>query len=139
MKMKEKKTEEVVEVETPKISDELKEYLEFARQCRYQLQRYDDETCKSRIFFHTDDIILEEFGVDISTPINIYIEFSDNNISEFFEEFVANWVNAYNKLDLTKFDNYTKLVIDTYSPSITPISKIRKHIKEKCVQHTTEE
>ena len=139
MKMKEKKTEEVVEVETSKISNELREYLEFARQCRYQLQRYDDETCKSRIFFHTDDTILEEFGVDTSTPINIYIEFSDNNISEFFEEFVADWVNAYNKLDLTKFDNYTKLVIHTYSPSITPISKIRKHIKEKCAQHTTEE
>jgi hypothetical protein len=33
MKMKEKKTEEVVEevVDTSKISDELKEYLEFAR------------------------------------------------------------------------------------------------------------
>jgi hypothetical protein len=137
MKMKEKKTEEVVE--TSKISNELKEYLEFARQCRYQLQRYDDETCKSRIFFHTDDIILEEFGVDTSTPINIYIEFSDNNISEFFEEFVADWVNAYNKLDLTKFDNYTKLVIDSYTPPITVISKIRKHIKEKCAQHTTEE
>lgn len=139
MKMKEKKTEEVVEVETSKISNELREYLEFARQCRYQLQRYDDETCKSRIFFHTDDTILEEFGVDTSTPINIYIEFSDNNISEFFEEFVADWINAYNKLDLTKFDNYTKLVIHTYSPSITLISKIRKHIKEKCAQHTTEE
>lgn len=138
--MKEKKTEEVVEevVETPKVSDELREYLEFARQCRHQLCRYDDETCKSKMIFSTNDSILEEFGVNVSLPVNIYIEFSNSNISEMFEEFITDWIDRYNKLDLTKFDNYTRLVIAQYSPCITAIYKIRKYIKEKCAQPTTE-
>lgn len=137
MKMKEKKTEEVVE-ETPKVSDELRRYLEHARQNRHQLFYYFNEVgCKDKTNC-TDDSVLESFGVKTSFPVNVWVCISKDDLLEHFEDFVAAWIEEYNELDVSKFDNYTKLVVNHYAPDILLISQIRKLIK-KCAQHITEE
>jgi histidinol phosphatase-like PHP family hydrolase len=65
MKMKEKKTEEVIEevVENSKISDELREYLEFVRFCVHQVGEFDEfhKSCTEG-----QDMLLEHLGLDIS-------------------------------------------------------------------------
>ena len=75
MKMKEKKTEEVTEevIETPKISNELKEYLEFVRFCIHQVGEFDEfhKSCTKG-----QDMILEYLGLDISKPVSIVTGFS---------------------------------------------------------------
>ena len=136
MKMKEKKTEEVVEetVETPKISDELKEYLEFARFCVYQERIFDD--CKN--WESEYDLILERLGLDVSKPVSIVTGFSKDSITKKYDEFIQNWIDRYNELDLTKIDNYTKSVLVHFCPNPWNVSFTKEKLK-KCVQHTTEE
>lgn len=140
MKMKEKKTEEVVEevVETPKISDELVEYLSFARYCKSQMCQFFNEIEDRNVIQTVKDSELERFGVDTSLPIGINVGFSKENMLERFEEFVEEWIKAYNKLDLLKYDNYTNVVLKEFAPDPSTISCVRSRIKEKCVQPITE-
>lgn len=140
MKMKEKKTEEVVEevVETPKISNELVEYLAFARCCKSQMCQFFNEIEDRNVIQTVKDSELERFGIDTSLPIGINVGFSKENMLERFEEFVEEWIKAYNKLDLLKYDNYTNVILKEFAPDPSTISCVRSRIKEKCVQHTTE-
>ena len=130
--MKEKKTEEVVEVETPKISNELMEYLEFARYCVHQNAIFRD--------FNGDlkqkDMILESLGLDISKPVTVASGFSKESISNDYDEFIQNWIDRYNELDLTKVDNYTVARLQMLIPNICDLVH-KEHLK-KCEQHTTE-
>lgn len=138
--MKEKKTEEVVEevVETPKTSNELKEYLEFARQCKLQMCQFFNEIENRGAIQSISNSELERFGVDTSLPIGINVGFSKKNMLERFEEFVEEWIKAYNKLDLLKYDNYTNIVLKEFAPDSSTISCVRSKIKEKCAQQFTE-
>lgn len=136
MKMKEKKTEEVVEevVETPKISNELREYLEFVRFCVHQVGEFDEfhKSCTKG-----QDMVLEHLGLDISKPVSIVTGFSKESILEEYEKFLQNWIDRFNELDLTKIDNYTVARLQMLTPNI-PELFLRKKLK-KCAQHTTEE
>lgn len=130
--MKEKKTEEVVE-ETPKVSNELMEYLEFARYCVHQMGEFDEfhKSCTER-----QDALLEYLGLDISKPVSIVTGFSKESILEEYDKFLQNWIDRFNELDLTKIDNYTIARLQTLTPNI-PELFLRKKLK-KCAQHTTE-
>ena len=136
MKMKEKKTEEVVEevVETPKISNELKEYLEFARFCVHQEKVFD----KCKTWEAEKDLILEQLGLDVSKPVSIITGFSKETIAKEYDKFIQNWIDRYNELDLTKIDNYTKSVLCHFCPNPWDIMFTKERLKE-CEQHTTEE
>ena len=133
MKMKEKKTEEVVE-ETPKISNELKEYLEFARFCVYQERIFD----KCKTWETEKDLMLEQLGLDISKPVSVVTGFSKETIAKEYDEFIQSWIDRYNELDLTKIDNYTKSVLCHFHPNPWDILFTKERLK-KCEQHTTEE
>ena len=134
--MKEKKTEEVVEevVETPKISNELKEYLEFARFCIHQEKVFD----KHKAGEIEKDLMLEQLGLDISKPVSIVTGFSKETIAKEYDEFIQNWIDRYNELDLTKIDNYTKSVLCHFCPNPWDILFTKAGFKE-CEQHITEE
>lgn len=134
MKMKEKKTEEVVE-ETPKISDELMEYLEFARFCEYQKQVFYESGMS---WLNEMDNFLNDFGIDVSKPVSIVTYIPENEKLEKFDQFIQSWIDAYNALDVTKLDNYTKRILAHFVPNPFSISYIRKEIK-RCAQHITEE
>lgn len=134
--MKEKKTEEVTEevVEMPKISDELKDYLEFARFCVYQERVFDK--CKN---WETEkDLMLKQLGLDVSKPVSIVTGFSKDSIAREYDEFIQNWIDRYNELDLTKIDNYTKSVLSRFCPNPWDILFTKERLK-RCAQHTTEE
>ena len=82
-----KETEEVVEeVETLKISDELVEYLAFARCCKSQMCQFFNEIEDRNVIQTVKDSELERFGVDTSLPIGINVGFSKENMLERFEE-----------------------------------------------------
>lgn len=134
--MKEKKTEEVTEevVEAPKISNELKEYLEFARYCVYQEKAFDSVYNWQK----EKDVILEWLGLDVSKPVSVVTGFSKETISKEYDEFIQSWIDRYNELDLTKFDNYTKSILDRFIPNPWDVWYTKERLK-KCVQHTTEE
>lgn len=136
--MKEKKTEEVVEVETPKISNELREYLEFARQCKLQMCQFFNEIESRGAIQSVSNSELERFGIDTSLPISINVGFSKKNMLERFEEFIEEWIKAYNKLDLLKYDNYTNIVLKEFAPDPSTISCVRSKIREKCAQQFME-
>ena len=133
--MKEKKIEEVVEevVEAPKISDELKEYLEFARFCVYQERIFD----KCKTWEAEKDLMLEQLGFDVSKPVSIVTGFSKETIAKEYDEFIQNWINRYNELDLTKIDNYTKSVLSHFCPNPWDILFTKEKLKE-CAQHIME-
>ena len=137
MKMKEKKTEEVVEevVETPKISNELKEYLEFARQCEYQIHWFNAH----QMFTPEQmDGLLNNLGVDVLKPVSIITYIPEGEKLEKFEAFIQEWVIVYNSLDLSKLSNYEQQILSFFAPNPFTINYIRKQLK-KCAQHTTEE
>lgn len=135
--MKEKKTEEVVEevVDTPKISDELKEYLELARFCEYQKQVFYESGMS---WLNEMDNFLNDFGIDVSKPVSIVTYIPENEKLEKFDQFIQSWIDAYNALDLTKIDNYTKSVLCHFCPNPWDILFTKERLK-KCAQHTTEE
>ena len=133
MKMKEKKTEEVVEIETPKISNELKEYLEFARYCMHQEKIFD----KYKNWETAYDSMLEQLGLDVSKPVPIVTGFSKETIAKEYDEFIQSWIDRYNELDLTKIDNYTKSVLHHFCPNPWDVVFTKERLK-KCAQHTTE-
>ena len=137
MKMKEKKTEEVVEevVNSTKISDELKEYLELARFCEYQKQIFYESGMS---WLNEMDNFLNDFGIDVSKPVSIITYIPENEKLEKFDQFIQSWIDAYNRLDVTKLDNYTKRILTHFVPNPFSVSYIRKEIK-RCAQHTTEE
>lgn len=136
MKMKEKKTEEVVEevVEVSKISDELRGYLEFARYCVHQEIVFDK--CKN--WASEKDSMLKQLGFDVSKPVSIVTGFSKETMAKEYNEFIQNWIDRYNELDLTKIDNYTKSVLHYFSPNPLEILFTKEKL-EKCVQQFMEE
>ena len=56
----------------------------------------------------------------------------------FYDEFIQNWIDRYNELDLTKIDNYTKSVLCHLFPNPWDVLFTKERLKE-CAQHTTEE
>ena len=132
--MKEKKTGEVVEVETPKISNELKDYLEFARQCEYQHSVFEGS---SEEYLKEVDRVLGTM-IDISKPVSVLNGFAKENILREYEDFIQIWIDRFNELDLEKFDNFTVLILRRFTPNIFTIYRLKEKFK-KCAQHTTEE
>ena len=132
MKMKEKKTEEVIE--NPKILNELKEYLEFARFCVHQNVIF-TECCYE---IEQKDDILKRLGLDVSEPVSIITGFTKETIGKEYDEFVQNWIDRYNELDLSKIDNYTKAALLYFLPNVYEVTALKEKFK-KCEQHTTEE
>ena len=132
--MKEKKTEEVVEVETSKISNELKEYLEFVRQCEYQHAVFEGS---SEEYLKEVDNVLGTM-IDISKPVSVLNGFTKENILREYEDFVQIWIDRFNELDLEKFDNFTVLILRRFTPNIFTTYRLKEKLK-KCAQHTTEE
>ena len=134
--MKEKKTEEVVEevVETPKISNELKEYLEFARFCVHQNVIYTGFCYE----IEQKDDILKRLGLDVSEPVSIITGFTKETIGKEYDEFVQSWIDRYNELDLSKIDNYTKATLLYFIPNAYEVTTLKEKFK-KCAQHITEE
>lgn len=133
MKMKEKKTEEVVE-ETSKVSNELMEYLEFARFCVHQNTIF-SECCYE---LKQKDKILERLGLDVSKPVTVATGFTKETIGKEYDEFVESWIDRYNELDLSKIDNYTKASLLYFIPNVYEVSHLKEKFK-KCAQHITEE
>lgn len=135
MKMKEKKTEEVTEevVEAPKISNELKEYLEFVRQCEYQHAVFEGS---SQEYLKEVDRVLGTM-IDISKPVSVLKGFAKENILREYEDFVQIWIDRFNELDLEKFDNFTVLILRQFTPNIFTTYHLKEKFK-KCEQHTTE-
>lgn len=135
MKMKEKKIEEIVEevVEAPKISDELREYLEFARFCVHQEKVFD----KYKTLETEKDLMLKQLGFDVSKPVSIVTGFSKETIAKEYDEFIQNWIDRYNELDLTKIDNYTKSVLYHFCPNPWDIMFTKERL-EKCEQQFME-
>lgn len=133
--MKEKKTEEIVEevVEAPKISDELKEYLEFVRQCEYQHAIFEGS---SEEYLKEVDNVLGTM-IDISKPISVLNGFTKENILREYEDFIQIWIDRFNELDLEKFDNFTVLILRRFTPNIFTTYRLKEKFK-KCAQHTTE-
>ena len=133
--MKEKKIEEIVEevVEAPKISDELREYLEFARFCVHQEKVFD----KYKTLETEKDLMLKQLGFDVSKPVSIVTGFSKETIAKEYDEFIQNWIDRYNELDLTKIDNYTKSVLYHFCPNPWDIMFTKERL-EKCEQQFME-
>ena len=129
MKMKEKKTEEVVEevVEIPKISNELKEYLEFARQCEYQHAVFEGS---SEEYLKEVDRVLGTM-IDVSKPVSVLNGFAKENILREYEDFVQIWIDRFNELDLEKFDNFTVLILRRFTPNIFTTYRLKEKFK-KC-------
>lgn len=136
--MKERKTEEVAEevVEASKVSDELREFLEFVRQCEYQRSIFCGDIYGPD-WLKDIDTILESLGIDITKPLTLMTNFPKDKKVEIFDEFIENWINAYNTLDFTKLDNYTKRIISDFAPSPITTLRIREQLK-KCAQQFME-
>ena len=134
MKMKEKKNEEIVEevVNTSKISDELKEYLEFARYCVHQHSAFAREDS-----INDKDWIFEQLGIDTSKPVSVLKGFSKETVLKEYDEFIQSWIDRYNELDLNKIDNYTNSILHVLVPIPWDIMLTRKQLK-KCAQPITE-
>ena len=115
MKMKEKKTEEVIEeVETPKISDELVEYLAFARYCKSQMCQFFNEIEDGNVIQTVKCSELERFGVDTSLPIGINVGFSKENMLERFEELKTVYIckkNEMKKVEIEEVKYHKDMVL----------------------------
>jgi hypothetical protein len=138
MKMKEKKTEEVVEkvVETPKISDEVREFLETHRQFMHQYFAF--KHMVGLTAEKLNDKMYEEFGLDISKPVSVLTGFSKETRLEQFEKFMKSMINLYNEFDFNKLENYTRIRIERAFPDGFKVEYVKRCFK-KCAQHTTEE
>lgn len=137
MKMKEKRTEEVVEevVETNNVLDN---YLDFHRYCVHQYEHflilakviYRPDTCKF-------DECMKLLGLDISKTVTIETGFSKESLFDEFCKFIKNWIDEYNNINLSKIDNYTRYIIEMDLPNPVDIIEAKRNFK-KCAQHTTE-
>ena len=136
--MKEKKIEEVVEevVEAPKISDEVKNFLETHRQFMHQYFTF--KHMAGLTAEKLNDKMYEEFGLDISKPVSILSGFPIETRLEHFEKFMKSMIDLYNKFDFNKLDNYTRICIERSFPFSFNVEYVKKCFK-KCAQHTTEE
>lgn len=128
MKMKEKK-EEIVE-EVVEVNNELLDYLEFARQRVYQLAVFEQ-------FIHLCgdspthiDQMLKMFGVDISKPVKVNTGYTKESILEVIDEFVGEWIETFNELDLSKIDNYTKVSLEKFVPNPCQIAYLKERLNE---------
>ena len=81
-------------------------------------------------------MILERLGLYNFKPVNGSSGFSKESISNDYDEFIQNWIDRYNELDLTKVDNYTVARLQMLIPNICDLVH-KEHLK-KCEQHTTE-
>ena len=128
---------EKIEVEVPKDSDELLDYLEFSRYALHQLTHFKNISNKCGYYSKVWDSIFESFGVDISKPINIKSGFGTGDVASIVDDFVEEWIGKYNSLDLSKYDNYTKRILSELTPNPVEIEYLKMDFK-KCAQHTTE-
>ena len=136
--MKEKKTEEIIE-EAIDIEDPIINYLEKERIRIHQYMYFikASKICCGYCVKSCEDV-LDLIGIDVSKPVTIKTGYNKENIGDAFSEFISDWINAYNDLDLTKVDNYTRTIIDSFIPLPTEIVNIKKAFK-KCEQQSMEE
>lgn len=136
MKMKEKK-EEVVEevVDVPKISDEVRNFLETHRQ--YAHQYFTFKHIAGLTGEKLNDHMYEEFGLDISKPVSVLSGFSKESCLEHFENLVKSFKDLYNQFDFGKLDNSTRIRIERAFPDGHKVEYIRSHFK-KCASQSTE-
>lgn len=135
--MKEKKTEEVIEevVEMPKISDEVKEFLETHRQFTHQYFAF--KHMVGLTAEKLNDKMYEEFGLDISKPVSVLTGFSKETCLEQFEKFMKSMIDLYNEFDFNKLDNYTRIRIERAFPDGFKVEYIKRCFK-KCAQQFME-
>lgn len=131
MKMKEKKTEEVIE-DVVEINTASRDYLESIRERIHQYAFFikASKVCCGYCTKSCDNV-LESIGIDISKPVTIKTGYSKETIGDAFLEFISDWINEYNDLELSKIDNYTKIIIDSFLPLPSEIVNIKKAFK-KC-------
>lgn len=135
MKMKEKKEEVVEVVETPKISDEVRDFLETHRQ--YLHQYFAFKHIAGLTAEKLNDSMYEEFGLDISKPVSILSGFSKENCLEHFENLIESLKDLYNQFDFNKLDNYTRIRIERSFPDGCKVEYIKRCFK-KCDSQSTE-
>ena len=131
MKMKEKKNEEVNE-EVVEINNVSRDYLNKVRERVHQYAFFikASKVCCGYCPKSCDDV-LELMGIDVSGPVNIKAGYNKETIGDAFSEFISDWIGDYNDLDLSKIDNYTKIIIDSFLPLPSEIVNIKKAFK-KC-------
>ena len=136
--MKEKKNEEVVE-EVVEINNFSRGYLESIRERVHQFAFFikASKVCCGYCPKSCDDV-LELMGIDVSEPVNIKVGYNKETIGDAFSEFISDWLDDYNNLDLSKIDNYTKVIIDSFLPLPSEIVNIKKAFK-KCERQSTGE
>ena len=125
MKMKEKKTEEVVE-EVVETTNQVIEYLEFARQCMYQYVQFENQVHAGSCFcLKGNDLILKTMGIDIRKPVDIKAGYADDYLDFAIDRLVKTWIEKYNELDLTKCDNYTRTVLCQFVPDLRNVEYLK--------------
>lgn len=137
MKVKNKKLEEVTE-ETIDIEDVVLNYLKDERVRVHQFA-YFIKASKVCISYcpKSCENIFELIGIDVSEPVDIKVGYNKENISTAFSDFISEWINAYNALDFSKMDNYTRDIVQSFVPLPTEIASITKALK-KCDSSSTE-
>ena len=128
MKLKEKKIENPVE-ETVEVDDKLLEYLRFSRECEYQFSIF-AKIAGFTVDTEKIDSVYKELGVDIK-PVQVVDGFSKEDIADEFEEFIQEWIDAFNELDLNDVNNYTRFVLFDRIPSYCKIGLMKRRFK-KC-------
>jgi hypothetical protein len=133
MKMKEKKTEEVIE-EVVDVNDTALDYLKKARERIHQYAFFikASKVCCGYCTKSCDDV-LEFMGINVANPVTIKTGYNKETVGDAFSEFISDWIDEYNGLDLSKIDNYTKIIIDSFLPLPSEIVNIKKAFK-KCEQ-----
>lgn len=133
--MKEKKNEEVIE-EVVEVNNVSRDYLESIRERIHQYAFFikASKVCCGYCPKSCDDV-LELMGIDVSKPVDIKVGYNKETIGDAFSEFISNWINDYNDLDLSEIDNYTKIIIDSFLPLPSEVVNIKKAFK-KCEQQS---
>ena len=131
--MKEKKTEEVIE-EVVEVNNASRSYLESIRERIHQYAFFikASKVCCGYCTKSCDNV-LESMGINVSEPVDIKVGYNKETIGDAFSEFISDWIGDYNDLDLSKIDNYTKIIIDSFLPLPSEIVNIKKAFK-KCEQ-----
>ena len=131
--MKEKKNEEVIE-EVVEVNNVSRDYLESIRERIHQYAFFikASKVCCGYCTKSCDNV-LESMGINVSEPVDIKVGYNKETIGDAFSEFISDWIGDYNDLDLSKIDNYTKIIIDSFLPLPSEIVNIKKAFK-KCEQ-----
>lgn len=129
MKLKEKKIENPIE-ETIEVDDKLLEYLKFSRECEYQFSIF-AKIAGITVDTKEIDDLYKELGIDTCKPVQIVDGFCEENLADDFKEFIQEWIDAFNDLDLNSIDNYTRFALFDRIPSYHQRELMKRRFK-KC-------